>query len=68
MEKFHYIIARKWDQSKPLEGSNICKYTLHNSTVLYGTMKNALDCLEYVTQNNEKDYKILKIEFSVLSS
>ena len=66
MDKFHFTIARKWDESKPLEGSNICKYMLHNSVVHYGTMENAEDCLEYVKSNNEKDYKILKVEFSVV--
>lgn len=66
MDKFHFTIARKWDESKPMEGSNICKYMLHNSVVHYGTMKNAEDCLEYVKSNNEKDYKILKVEFSVV--
>ena len=68
MDKFHFTIARKRDESKPLEGSNICIYTLHNSNVHYGTMKNAEDCLEYVVSNNEKDYKILKVEFSVVNS
>ena len=65
-EKFHFTIARKWDESKPWEGQNICKYMLHNSVVHYGTMENAEQCLEYVQSNNESGYKILRVEFSVV--
>jgi hypothetical protein len=68
MEKFHFTIARKWDDKKPLSGDNICKYMIHNSDIHYGTMENAKSCLDYVLSNNEKDYKILKITFSVVDS
>lgn len=66
MEEFSYVIARKWDEDEPLDGDNVCIYAMQNE-IQFGDLSDAQHALNYVTRTSgEKDYKILKVSYTVL--
>ena len=63
IEMFPYVIARPWEEDEP---NNLCIYTIHNSEVHYGTMKEAEGLLRYVRHQKEDDsdrYEIYRITY-----
>lgn len=55
---FNYMIGRYWNGN---DGS-ICVYTIHNSSVHYGSIEEAEALLKYVNDKTEETYQIFKIE------
>lgn len=68
-KKSHYVIARQWDQSKPItEGQNLCIYA-YGREIQYGDRASAEGMLDYVRAMEPaeaKEYGIYKIKIKEL--
>ena len=63
MKTFDYVIARKWDKSKPAAG-NLAVYAF-GSEIQHGDSDSAKQMLEYVKrQSPDKDWYIFVVDYS----
>jgi hypothetical protein len=60
MEKFNYVIAKKWSS----DTNSLCCYA-YGATVFYGDIEDAKESLDFIRDRigvNPDDYQIYKIE------
>ena len=59
IESFSFCIATPWYSTT---NSSLCAYTLHNQTVFFGDEKYANDLKKIISERENKEYFIYKLE------
>lgn len=66
MKKIDYVVAHKWDETKPVNG-NLAVYA-YGSEIQHGTLDDARSFLNYVkSQSPDEQWNIYKVKYEKLT-